>query len=385
MAKKVIKDASGAFVFDNGSKLEQLNLTVEDIINTSIVLYGPSKTGKSFTISDFLGVLAKHVSYGIVVCPTNIVDYKKVFPKSCIFADMKPQTPSEPKKGKKKKNTNDEVVEFLTEIVDRQLVITNLYKATMDIEVLKRLFSYIPPSKKSRCILELLTRINIERYDYIQEIDSKKIDPVEKKNAKDKVNGTFTSLMITTFQEFIKENIDLIIANKAAPEDDVLIAKSIGINPNMVLVMDDVAADLKPILKEKVFRKLFYQGRHHSITLIISCQDDTDLATNLRKNAFITICTTETIASSLFERSSNKYSKKLIDQTKLIIDTIYADKYMKLVFFREKNKFYYYMPQLRPPVKIGPKLFWDLCEDVEVKKPIVTTKNKFTDLFITSS
>jgi hypothetical protein len=61
------------------------------------------------------------------------------------------------------------------------------------------------------------------------------------------------------------------------------LAKSLRINPNLMLILDDMAAFFdSSVQKADVIRKVAFQGRHAHITTIISLQSDKTLIPALR-------------------------------------------------------------------------------------------------------
>ena len=83
------------------------------------------------------------------------------------------------------------------------------------------------------------------------------------------------------------------------------------LNPRVLLVFDDAAAEIKSYFNKPIFRKIFYQSRHSFITSVFAVQDDSDLPPNLRKNVALSLFMTPAVAKSNFDRASNKYSKEL--------------------------------------------------------------------------
>jgi hypothetical protein len=94
-------------------------------------------------------------------------------------------------------------------------------------------------------------------------------------------------------------------------EDERCCLQHLHFNPRLLLIFDDCAAQLKPFFNKDVFRLLFYQNRHSFITVVLCCQDDTDLPANLRKNAFLSFFTEPVICTANFGRQANQFSKHI--------------------------------------------------------------------------
>ena len=118
--------------------------------------------------------------------------------------------------------------------------------------------------------------------------------------------------------------------------------KYLDFNPNLGLIVDDCAAQIKQWGKDETIGKIFYQGRHNFITSIYTFQHDKLLDTNFRQNAFISIFTTEKCARAYFTRPTNNFDKDEQNKVKNILKEIFvpsdpAKKFQKLIYVRESN------------------------------------------------
>ena len=154
-------------------------------------------------------------------------------------------------------------------------------------------------------------------------------------------------------------------------------------NPRIVLIFDDCAAEFKQCFNRPVFKRLFYQGRHSYITSIFCNQDDTDLPANLRKNVSINIFTQPAVAKANFERGSNKYSKDMIKKAENLYEEVFIG-YRKLIFIdndSNKNMFYHYTAKIVEPFKFGSTSLHSLCSAVATEEGSIDKQNKYYSIF----
>jgi hypothetical protein len=145
-------------------------------------------------------------------------------------------------------------------------------------------------------------------------------------------------------------------------------------NPNILVIFDDCAADLRPFFNKDEFRTIFYNGRHSFITVILCCQDDTDLHANLRKNAKLAFFTDPIVTTSNFERSSNKYPKALQDTIRNSILTVFKEN-RKLVY--DGKNIYHFTANLFPPFRFGSTILKTLCSKLSEGVDAVNVNNPF--------
>jgi hypothetical protein len=157
----------------------------------------------------------------------------------------------------------------------------------------------------------------------------------------------------------------------------------LNFNPRLLLIFDDCAAQLKPFFNKDIFRLLFYQNRHSYITVILVCQDDTDLAANLRKNAFISFFTTGIVSSSNFERPSNKFPKDV----KALVGAILPDVFQgnrKLAYIREddsRQNFYHVECPYPRPAMFGSQASHELCALLHSTGTTIDRENPYYEHF----
>lgn len=82
-------------------------------------------------------------------------------------------------------------------------------------------------------------------------------------------------------------------------------------NPRrLVIVLEDWHADFKKLEETLIMRQLFYQGRNHNISLIVTFQGAMDPGPPFRQAADISIFTAEYTRESFFSAPANHFSEE---------------------------------------------------------------------------
>ena len=256
-----------------------------------------------------------------------------------------------------------------------------IYTRTNKIEVISSLFSHVVPHIREEGDI-IVNNINEKRRTATEEVKSKYSNPGLCDSKLKELNIMYDDLLIQLYKKYIHIDYENVWRSNLN-EDERYSLQYLCFNPRLLLIFDDCAAQLKPFFTKEIFRKLFYQNRHGFITLIICCQDDTDLPTNLRKNAFINFFTEPIVCLSNFERSSNNYSKIAKSFVSEIIPYVFKG-YRKMAYIREddKNNFFYHVTFEYPQLfKFGSKALHELCDIVKNKGTTMDTSNPFYEYF----
>lgn len=327
-------------------------------LNRLTILYGPSGTGKSSLISHIINTLRHVVPVAIVCCPTNQMngDYTGVFPDSCIHDDL----------------TKD----IMERLFDRQNNMIAMYNKVRDIDQIIGLFN--------KCASES----EKDRISNLKEIlESGKAAINEKYSSEDaevnikELEGTYKRKTIKTLRRCIKKNIKYLSSIQDLTENENVILTHFNINPNLLLIVDDCAASIKSWRDLEETKKLFFQGRHYKVTVLLTMQNESIISPPLRQNAHISIFTTERIVNTYFSKTSSGVSNEDKKRYSNIANVIFnsSDKrgepnYKKMVYFspliNTENKLQY---MIAKPVKhkFGSAPFWEFCEK--------TKKNNFNE------
>jgi energy-coupling factor transporter ATP-binding protein EcfA2 len=335
-------------LYVNGTKIPRVNDSEMHFLNRLTILYGPSGSGKSSLITHIINTIKDDVPVAVVCCPTNAMngDYNGVFPESVIHDDMSK--------------------ELLTNIFERQQSMIHMYSKVRDIDSLRSIFvktasmDELDRVRKLDKILRDGTNLAMNQF-------SKEDAEVEIQELTD----TYTRKVRRTMRESIKSNLNALSSRSDLTDDQRLIITNFKINPNMLLIIDDCAASIKEWRDLTETKKLFFQGRHYKITVLLTMQNEIIIPPPLRQNAHISIFATEKIANTFFNKASsgatNEDKKKISSISAAVFapsDNPNRPNYKKLVVFGSiiKTSYRYQFMIANPrKYKFGSEPFWQLC------------------------
>lgn len=365
---------------DSGKKIPELNINPKAYIDKTIVIYGPSKTGKTVITKNIMKIVSNYIDQILVIAPSEPSNRSYEGFVDAPFIHYKLSLSSS--NTSKKDDSKERAFNFLDSIWQRQEMMAAIYTRSNKIEIISSLFKHVVQHIREEAEV-IIENINNKRLSATDEIKTKYADNVGLCDSKLKeLDNMYTDLLLQLYKKYI--HIDYENVWRAdLTEDERYSLQYLCFNPRLLLIFDDCAAQLKPFFSKEIFRKLFYQNRHGFITLIICCQDDTDLPTNLRKNAFINFFTEPIVCHSNFDRSSNNYSKTAKTYVSEIIPYVFKG-FRKMAYIREddKNKFFYHVTFEYPQLfKFGSKAFHELCDMVKSDGTVMDTSNPFYDYF----
>lgn len=140
-----------------------------------------------------------------------------------------------------------------------------------------------------------------------------------------------------------------------------------NVNPNCLLILDDVAFD-KSIFRSREIRRLVYNGRHCHVTLIIAAQFLVDIPPDIRTNIDLIFALRENIRANqerlykfFFGIFSDFYTftQALISCTNNF-ECLVCDNTARSNDISEC--IYWYKAPLHPPFRFGHPEFWKLAE-----------------------
>lgn len=348
-------------VINDKTYLPKFDLDIKTVLNKSMVLYGSRGSGKSIICKDIMYLLKDRIPTGIVFNATERSNsfFSNIISKPFLYNQLN--------------------IDILNNVWKRQEQITAIHEKVNNINAL----------------LSIIQKLNltqaIEAYYNITKTKEKYADELQKNIDSDnkfliemnKLNDKFDELKLLTLKKIII-SVKKRIKNNELPavhnlnKDDIDIIKFIDINPNILLIFDDCAAELKKYSKTDTLRKLFYQSRHVNITFIITAQDEIDLDASLRKNANITILCDSNCCLGFFERSSNSFGKSIRQIGRDISEKIYNDKKnVKLVYNKDSDvKLQWYIATIREDFVFGSKY------NLEYAKKIVKDEERDISMII---
>lgn len=338
--------------------LPELKYDYTHFLDKSTLLFGVSKSGKSFIMVDILHKLLGHVDQVLVVSPMDRQNHTYdcgLIPPPCIHYEI--------------------TSELLTNMWERQVALVNVYTRVNDPEIIDRLFELCADATASQFIKA--SRQKFEQHQAQIKLAggcvAAKIASVELK-----YKTAINNIMKTT----ITKNRSM-LERKGLDEDHMFSLKYLNLNPKLVLILDDCTDMLVKLKGHPVIQKLFYQGRWAQITFLIACHTDKALSPELKKNAFISIFTEETSARSYFERKTNDLDRasKVAAASAISCTFTPLAKFQKLALIREDKAYFRFTAESHPPFRFGSQIVWDFCDKIAVDSSSALSANRFMQKF----
>jgi len=336
----------------------ELDITYKHFLDRSTLLFGESKTGKSFIMVDILYQLQPYVDQIIVFSPTdrqnNTYDNGMV-PLPCIHYTITP--------------------EILSDVWQRQEALANTYTEANNPVILKSLFDKIQSNHHQ---VGIINTVNGKLRTYKDELKSATRDRSGLKVKIVEMENECKKLISMIWKQSINENRGrLRKLNLTAAEHKAL--KYLNLNPRLVMIFDDCTEIIKKIQRNPVVQKLFYQGRHVFITTIIACHTDKALDPELKKNAFVTIFTEETCARSYIDRPSNDMNKDAKRRAHTACKGTFTPlaEFQKLAWVRDEKTYYRLTATKHDDFRFGCKQIWDYCDRIKSDGMSLSATNKF--------
>lgn len=338
--------------------LPEFDFNYTNFLDKCIVLYGETKTGKSFIMVDILYQLKPHAEQIIVICPTdpqNRTYSNGMVPLPCIHYTI--------------------TTKLLDDIWKRQNALGSVYKRANKHEVLKSLFRRIPVSDEIKLMME---HINKKKKERKEEVLRQGLGESDTKKKINNMEEEYTKLLTLIYKSQINNNIAK-LRKMNLSQDEAFSLKYLNLNPRLVLIFDDCTDLLKKFKSHPVIQRLFYQGRWAYITALFACHTDKALDPELKKNAFISIYTEESCAKAFFERKSNDWDKeakmRAIQACKAAFTQLAP--FQKLAWLREEKQFYRLTAQKHDDFRFGSQYIWEYCNQIQAEVGSVSADNEF--------
>jgi hypothetical protein len=279
-------------------------------------------------------------------------------------------------------------VEWFEKFYNLQAERAKLYNTVNDIENIVSVFNKIPNNSREKTIeAEIIKRTN----KYIEAIRESHIDHAKKEEQIKEIRKASSKNLADLYKNTIRQNFSQLCTLSYLSTTEKCVVKFLDFTPNVLLVFDDCAAMFKRWIKEcPIIKKIFYNGRHYYITLIITAQDDKEIDSELRKNSMVSIFTTHQAATANFDRTANNYPKHEKKRAEVCIKRIFkesmsSNNYKKLVYVQDDSddQFYYSIADLYDNFKIGSPHLWQINEKIkESSKKNDDKSNNFLNKYI---
>lgn len=366
-----------------GDGLRELVMNPQMFLDRTTVIYGPSGSGKTIFVKDIMHLIRDRVEQVVVVAPTDQANgsYSGIVPASLVHDRLWLPSPEAERLGKPTSDAKGAEV-FLTTIWERQVAMARAYRKANDRGALLSLFRRLrgTAQEEGRAYVELLdnmltrTVANIDRL-FRDEARREKLQEIRERHAE---------MLARVYKQFIERDYDRLWRHRERlSKEELFCLQYLRLNPRMVLVFDDCAAELKSLFSKDFMRRLFYQGRWGYLTTIVCCQDDTDLPANLRKNAFVSIFTDRTVCTANFDRGANNYPRELQQRVRDSVGGVFVGN-RKMAYIRidpSRQQLYHVTAQTHPPFRFGSQALWDLCARVETDEADAGADNRFAQFF----
>ena len=374
-------DEEGVLTTESGKKVPSLVIGASMFVDRTVAIYGPSKTGKTVITKHIMNVVNGHIEQILVIAPSEASNrsYEGFVDPPFIHYRLYLADPDNPKKDDGARGA----LRFLEAVWKRQEMMAAIYTRANSAEVLAQLFGRLPKAARAEG-LRYIEVINGKRGRVIERVRKQYASEPGRceEKAKD-VNEKFKKMLVLLYKKYIAPLYEELWGRGDLSEDERYSLTYLNFNPRLLLIFDDCAAQLKPFFNKDIFRLLFYQNRHSFITVVLCCQDDTDLPTNLRKNAFLSFFTEPIVCLSNFERTSNKFPKP----TKALLNEIVGDVFRghrKMAYIREDDRrqhFYHVQFPYPKPFRFGTEASHELCDGVQSVGVSMDKENPYFEHF----
>ena len=343
------------------------NMKSTDLLLKTTVMYGESNSGKSTIIYHMLKLLRPYIPIFIVISPTAASngDYDERIPGVLIFKEP--------------------TIEIFKAIYQRQEASAAFYRKANKIPVLESLYSKI----RDRKVDNIVTAIKRKRIFAKQKIAEQYAHDLSKRDDEFKsIDSTTDETLRNVYRATIRKHKEFLSKQYKLSAEQSYCLKYLDFNPNLGLIVDDCAAQIKQWGKDETIGKIFYQGRHNFITSIYTFQHDKLLDTNFRQNAFISIFTTEKCARAYFTRPTNNFDKDEQNKVKNILKEIFVPsdptkKFQKLIYVREsKQQYFKFTATTYPKFKVCFPYVQKYCELVKSNEETFDDTNPFMKNFM---
>ncbi len=353
---------------DDGSKLNFLDKDPLIYFNKVNLFYGESGFGKGKLIEEAMFLLKDMIPVWFVVSPTNSQNRQYTNKLDSVFIKTEIS------------------VEFIELLYKRQMDAGEVYAQANQIQVLAELF------KKCSDALTANKVDQIKKATARQVVATNKnrsLDPSAKKAHLEAIRKTEHKYLTEIYKAAIRFNRDKLERRSDLSPEEKTSIKFLDLNPNIGIIFDDCAAEVKKWGKAEVTKKLFYQSRHCHTTSFWAFQDDHDITPPLRKNGRNNFFTTPECATSYFSTKTNSQSATTRKRATLAIEKCFkqdlpVEHYRKLVYIKGiSDPLQYTVADEYDEFKLGGKSSWDFAKSIPRKSTSeVSKKNPYMHKYI---
>jgi hypothetical protein len=330
-------------------------------------------------------ILQPHIDQILVVSPTEVSNraYEGIVDSTLIHNRVWLEDPTLKKKDN---NPNKCALRFLDRVFERQVILADMYRRASKIETIESLYRRLPSSAKEEIkkYSDLADRkkntiMNLINHQYAFEPGPREVKANE-------VREKFKNILLKVHKKYLKENYRYLMKQSDLSEDERYALTYLDINPRILIIFDDCAADLIKVFKSESMRKYFYQGRHNFITLLLSCQTDKDIPIALRTNSFVNIYTDFRNTMTSFEDKANSHPKEVREFVAEAAKLVFSAPHRKFVYIRDDPAgTHFYWLKAQYPIRnfrFGSEALRELCNIVREDSKKIDKNNPFYHTFV---
>jgi hypothetical protein len=339
--------------------LDVITLTKDDLINKTINIYGITNTGKTTIIEEIMKILTPHIPAVVVICPTD--KQQRTFSNESVPLVAAPFVHYHPSE------------DLLKKIHTRQEDATNYFIAINNFENMCKIIAKLGDPQINAGIMKM----NAMRDRVINDIGR---GPGAEQKASS-VRAMHQTTIITYYKQIIKARRKDFLALTSLSDWEREAVNNIDFNPKLLLVLDDVTTDVEIFKKNPILKKLYYEGRHINITVLMSLHDDSVIAPAMRSNIHVSIFTDQKTATRYYGRPgviTDKDDRKLI--TSYIKTILTVSPHDKLIYFSKGNRFGSYTASKYEPFTFGSTVFNEYASKITKTKTGLGSVGAFSSL-----
>jgi hypothetical protein len=349
-------------------------MSADKVRNTSMLITGPSGTGKTTIIRDIMYHLRDR-GLPLVVSPseTSNGSYEGIVPASLIM-HAAPKVVND--KGRVLP-PEKAMLDHLKKIWDRQEMLAELHKRANRQQTLAGLYKRLRGASNHKRTQRILDEIEVQRKKYTRIAEAK----LNKRSLVDTIDKKCEVAVRQALKQWIIANAEFLWRQDLS-DDERIAVQYVKLDPYLDLTLDDCAATFMKMMENPLIAEFYYRARHVNITFRCVCQDTTDLPASLRRAAFIHIFTSAATARAHFLNPSLRFSTPDQDYVCAILDDIYAVPHRKLIYLREgPPHFFHYTAAVHEPFTYTSPALADLCRLVESEAGALNKDNQFYSTF----
>ena len=368
----------------SGEHVPEIRVNPKMLLNTSISMYGTSRTGKSYIVKYFLDLLSSKVEQFLLVSPSEPSNrsFENTIAAPLIHYEISKSDTNEKKDTEVKKT-----VRMLKCIFDRQTMLTTMSAVAKDIKILKKIYRRLP-KEAQECGNKVFDTTKDSTKKWIKKVERKFVNDKEKQSAQiDAINEMQSEFVINTYKRMILPFREYLLTNErnlSESEENALLY--LIMSPYLVAIFDDCADLLDKVKNDAILKAYFYRNRHVMLTAIYCFQSLKNLESSLRDNTFISVFTCKKMATKYFTNKTNAFEPAEVKKILRIIEVVFdpAFKHRKLVYMRDDPAGYNFYHMTAPPIEkrlYGSSALNEFCEKIKSREHSLDKGNQFYDCF----